>query len=270
VWEGGTLRNTITPGASARSQAVAVPTSETPYTYRIRAHNKALWGEWSPMSAPRRGVNKPDAPVLSSVTPGDRSLTLGSSPGALNGAKPTEVQYQYSVNGGSSWAAMPGNKIVTGLANGTNYNVRVRAVATVETQTLELDGETLEAMCMERPEIAIRIIRRLAFFGRQEIPDRYMRQLFPVQSQPVAEFRDQLQRVLEDGLDFCIVHRFAQLYPTGAAFGTDVVSFCLFDHRCLGLASRLGEMKLLCLHRYSAKTAAAVGIAHLFHGIVGG
>jgi CRP-like cAMP-binding protein len=37
-----------------------------------------------------------------------------------------------------------------------------RAVATAETQTLELDGETLEAMCMERPEIAIRIIRRLA------------------------------------------------------------------------------------------------------------
>ena len=37
-----------------------------------------------------------------------------------------------------------------------------RAVATTETQTLELDGETLEAMCMDRPEIAIRIIRRLA------------------------------------------------------------------------------------------------------------
>jgi len=37
-----------------------------------------------------------------------------------------------------------------------------RAVATTETHTLVLDGETLEAMCMDRPEIAIRIIRRLA------------------------------------------------------------------------------------------------------------
>ena len=37
-----------------------------------------------------------------------------------------------------------------------------RAVATEDTSALELDGETLEAMCMERPEIAIRIIRRLA------------------------------------------------------------------------------------------------------------
>jgi CRP/FNR family cyclic AMP-dependent transcriptional regulator len=36
-----------------------------------------------------------------------------------------------------------------------------RAVALFETRLLELDGETLEAMCVERPEIAIRIIRRL-------------------------------------------------------------------------------------------------------------
>ncbi len=36
-----------------------------------------------------------------------------------------------------------------------------RAVAVGTTRVLELDGETLEAMCIERPEIAIRIIRRL-------------------------------------------------------------------------------------------------------------
>ncbi|MCG8588705.1 MAG: Crp/Fnr family transcriptional regulator [Proteobacteria bacterium] len=37
-----------------------------------------------------------------------------------------------------------------------------RAVAVAEARLLELDGETLEAMCIERPEIAIRIIRRLS------------------------------------------------------------------------------------------------------------
>ncbi len=36
-----------------------------------------------------------------------------------------------------------------------------RAVATTDCRLLELDGATLEAMCVERPEIAIRIIRRL-------------------------------------------------------------------------------------------------------------
>jgi len=37
-----------------------------------------------------------------------------------------------------------------------------RAVAVGKTELLELDGETLEAMCIERPEIAIRMIQRLA------------------------------------------------------------------------------------------------------------
>lgn len=37
-----------------------------------------------------------------------------------------------------------------------------RAVAVGETSLLELDGETLEGMCIERPEIAIRMIQRLA------------------------------------------------------------------------------------------------------------
>ena len=37
-----------------------------------------------------------------------------------------------------------------------------RAVAVGCTELLELDGETLEAMCIERPEIAIRMIQRLA------------------------------------------------------------------------------------------------------------
>jgi CRP-like cAMP-binding protein len=37
-----------------------------------------------------------------------------------------------------------------------------RAVACGRTELLELDGETFEAMCVERPEIAIRMIQRLA------------------------------------------------------------------------------------------------------------
>lgn len=37
-----------------------------------------------------------------------------------------------------------------------------RAVAVGPTTLLELDGDTLEAMCIERPEIAIRMIQRLA------------------------------------------------------------------------------------------------------------
>ncbi len=38
----------------------------------------------------------------------------------------------------------------------------VRAVARTTVRVLELDGETLEGMCTERPEVALRIIHRLA------------------------------------------------------------------------------------------------------------
>jgi len=42
---------------------------------------------------------------------------------------------------------------------GEGRTTRARAIGS--TRLLELDGETLEAMCIERPEVAIRIIRRL-------------------------------------------------------------------------------------------------------------
>jgi len=134
VWEGGTLRNTLTPGAGTNSQAVVVPTSEAAYTYRIRGNNKAGWGEWSPMSAPRRGVIAPSAPQITSVTPADRQVTVAFNPGSRNGAKATEVSYQYRLNGGG-WAGMPGNGVIGGLNNGQNYNVEVRGVATVDGTT---------------------------------------------------------------------------------------------------------------------------------------
>lgn len=43
---------------------------------------------------------------------------------------------------------------------GGTRTVRARAVS--HTRVLELDGSTLQAMCIERPEIALRLVRRLA------------------------------------------------------------------------------------------------------------
>ncbi|MEV4736385.1 MULTISPECIES: Ig-like domain-containing protein [unclassified Microbacterium] len=135
VRNGGTVVNTLTPGAGATSQAVKVPTSETPYTYRIRAQNKAGWGEWSELSAPRRGVNAPGAPTGLRGQAADRSITnISYTPGSANGAKSSEISYQYTFNGGGSWQALNGNSI-GGLSNGTTYNLQVRAVSTVDGST---------------------------------------------------------------------------------------------------------------------------------------
>ncbi|MFB4354649.1 fibronectin type III domain-containing protein, partial [Microbacterium sp. LS_15] len=132
VRNGGTVVNTLTPGAGATSQAVKVPTSETPYTYRIRAQNKAGWGEWSELSAPRRGVNAPGAPTSLSGQAADRSIiNISYNEGARNGAKSSELTYQYTFNGGGSWQALNGNSI-GGLTNGQTYNLQIRAVSTVD------------------------------------------------------------------------------------------------------------------------------------------
>jgi CRP-like cAMP-binding protein len=66
--------------------------------------------------------------------------------------------------------AITGRHIIATLAAGEFFGEMcvvigerrtARAVAKRDTRLLELDGETLEAMCVDRPEIAIRIISRL-------------------------------------------------------------------------------------------------------------
>ncbi|WZO58039.1 Ig-like domain-containing protein [Microbacterium sp. LWH10-1.2] len=133
IYEGSTLRRTVTPGAGATSQAVTLPTSETAYTFRIKATNKAGWGEYSPMSAPRRGVTAPGAPTGLTAEPHDKSIAIAYTPGSRNGARPGEVSYQYRLNGGT-WQALSGPTI-SGLTNGTTYKVEVRGVATVDGST---------------------------------------------------------------------------------------------------------------------------------------
>jgi hypothetical protein len=134
VWEGSSLQRTLTPAAGTNSQAVVVPTSETAYTYRIRGHNKAGWGEWSAMSAPRRGVVAPSPPQITGVVAGDRQLTVSFTAGSRGGARAEEVAYQYRLNGGG-WAGFPGTGVIGGLSNGSGYTVEMRAVATVDGTT---------------------------------------------------------------------------------------------------------------------------------------
>jgi CRP-like cAMP-binding protein len=76
-----------------------------------------------------------------------------------------------------------------------------RAIAVGPTTLLELDGETLETMCIEKPEIAIRLIqrlsirliaaeRRLAALGLDELVGPLVRHLATLSSDSVeAELR---------------------------------------------------------------------------------
>lgn len=74
----------------------------------------------------------PGSPTALSSIASNGQLSISFTPPAFNGGVPITT-YQYSVDGGSTWqnrqtgtTASP--LVITGLSNGTNYNVRLRAI----------------------------------------------------------------------------------------------------------------------------------------------
>lgn len=139
VKQGSTVVKTVPVPAGQTSQAVVVDTSTTNYTFDVRAQNKAGWGEYSPTSAPRRGVTAPGAPTGVAASEGNNQVGVTWIAGAANGAASSEIQYQYSVDGGTwrgDWASggSGGSGTIAGsqVANNGTYTVRVRAVSTVD------------------------------------------------------------------------------------------------------------------------------------------
>jgi hypothetical protein len=73
----------------------------------------------------------PSAPVIESITANNTSLTISFTAGASNGS--VVSNYKYSLNGGSYISLSPTDAIspitITGLTNGTSYQVQIRAVS---------------------------------------------------------------------------------------------------------------------------------------------
>jgi CRP-like cAMP-binding protein len=111
------------------------------------------------------------------------------------------------------------------LAVVTGRPYSTRAVAVTATRVLELDRETLEAMCVAQPEIAIRMIRvlvsrlieaerRLAILGADDLLGPVVRALLyraqPASNEPGSGFRvvTTLRRLAESaGISMLEAHR---------------------------------------------------------------
>lgn len=70
----------------------------------------------------------PAAPVLESLTPGDRKLRVAAQLGADGGNPITAVQYQLDDGDWRDSGGTSGTFTITGLTNGTLYRVRVRSI----------------------------------------------------------------------------------------------------------------------------------------------
>ena len=101
----------------------------TSYEVQVRAGNSAGEGAWS-ASAVATPASAPSRPAAPALTPGDGRLAASWRAPAENGAPILEYDVRHRPLGGS-WTEIVGrtttNVSITGLTNGTAYEVQVRA-----------------------------------------------------------------------------------------------------------------------------------------------
>ena len=139
-------------GASL-SRIITGLTNGIAYQVRVRAENENGWGPWSP-SANGKPVGAPAAPTTPRLTPGDEQLEVNWILPRSNGSTITGYDVWYRActatptdcTSNPTWAALwemfahsddSTNTTITGLDNGTAYQVRVRAKGRVGTRDRE-------------------------------------------------------------------------------------------------------------------------------------
>jgi hypothetical protein len=121
----------VSSGSSSSPFTITGLANGTTYSVAIRAVNATGAGTASPSSSVTTPA-LPAAPVVTSVVPGDSSVSIAFTPGATGGSTITSYQYQLTVAGGWTTAPSLTSPIaVSGLVNGTTYAVSVRAVNAV-------------------------------------------------------------------------------------------------------------------------------------------
>lgn len=121
----------VTTTLTSRTFIISELVNGVAVTVKVRAINIAGAGEASE-SASGTPCTTPEAPVITSISPGNGRLTLFVAPGGNGGAAITG--YQYSVGASGVWTDVsveieaPLRTIVTGLNNGQLYYIRLRAV----------------------------------------------------------------------------------------------------------------------------------------------
>ena len=125
----GTSSWTQIDGISGTSRTVTGLTNGRSYEFQVRAANSIGDGAFSDsaMATPAGAPSAPSAPTLQT---GNGQLTASWNEPSANGASITHYDLQYRISG--SWTQIDTitsrSRIITGLTNGSSYQVRVRAV----------------------------------------------------------------------------------------------------------------------------------------------
>ena len=126
---------TRTGAATSVAETVTGLTNGTAYVFRVRAVNRIGDGAWSPASDSVTPADAPEAPAKPTGVAKVSSVTVSWAAPDTRGATISAYAVQYKTATGGTWtdwtrtsAATSTSETVTGLANGTAYVFRVRAV----------------------------------------------------------------------------------------------------------------------------------------------
>jgi predicted phage tail protein len=138
--------------AAARTFTATGLTNGTAYTFRVRAVNAAGTG---PFSAPSNAVTPvaptaPAVPTIGAATEGNANAVVSWIPGNNGGSPVTRFEVQVINNATNAQvgairnaAANVQQLTVTGLANGTAYRFRVRAVNAIGTSAFSANSNAV-------------------------------------------------------------------------------------------------------------------------------
>ena len=124
----------ISSTAKSLSYAVTNLTNGTAYQFKVQAVNATGTGPASDASDAATPAAKPSKPSAPTLTRGDKQIAVSWSAPANNGASISDYDVRYSSDGGANWTewnssdtSTTASATITGLTNGTAYQVQVRA-----------------------------------------------------------------------------------------------------------------------------------------------
>ena len=121
----------LSPAATTSPITISGLTNGTAYTVKLRAVNVVGSGAASDASGSFTPRTTPGAPSITSVTPGDSTVSVAFSAGTTGGSVITG--YEYQLNGAGSWFSLgtTSSPASIGATNGVAYTVKLRAVNVV-------------------------------------------------------------------------------------------------------------------------------------------
>ena len=131
--DGGSSFTPVSPAATTSPITIISLTNGTQYDVQLKAVNAQGDGiaTTSMQGTPSAAAVVPGSPTITSITPSNGQLSVAFTTGATGGSAITN--YKYSTDGGSTFNALTPPSTtspitITGLINGTTYNVQIKAV----------------------------------------------------------------------------------------------------------------------------------------------